>query len=108
MTNIIKDLAISENSNVIQTCLKKLSTAAKEKNCDDIADALEKLKTELDKDIARRMYAAKENAYSILLDLIELVKSDVNTLRSVLKTMTLLMTGFPDLLDDRGLKLQME
>ncbi|XP_015109574.1 armadillo repeat-containing protein 6 homolog [Diachasma alloeum] len=108
LTNIIKDLAISENSNVIQTCLRKLSASIEEKNYNDVPDALEKLKTELNRDIARRMYAAKENAYCILLDLMEEVENEenLNILKSVIKTMTSLMTGHPDLLDARGIKLQ--
>ncbi|XP_011298333.1 armadillo repeat-containing protein 6 homolog [Fopius arisanus] len=111
LTNIIKDLVITgENSNVIKNCLKKISTSLKDEKCDDITEVLEKLKTELDRDIARRMYAAKEMAYDILLDLIERMKNgdDLNILRTAIKTMTSLMTGHPDLLDDRGVKLQIE
>ncbi|XP_034949211.1 armadillo repeat-containing protein 6 homolog [Chelonus insularis] len=108
LSNIIKDLVISDNSNVILTCLEKINTATKDNNFEDVTKILEELKTELDKDIARRLYAGKNNGYSILLNLIKETKNDVNILKPALKTMTALMTGHPDLLNDEGIKLQIQ
>lgn len=94
---------------MILSCLKKLETASKDnKNCENIPHILEKLKTELDKDIARRIYAAKQNAYSILLNLMKSNKNNINILKPALKTMTSLMNGHPDLLDMAGIEFQMQ
>ncbi|CAD6201268.1 GSCOCG00000069001-RA-CDS [Cotesia congregata] len=108
LTNIIKDLALNDNSNVIQSCLENLSTASENKNYEDVPRVLESLKTELDKDIARRVFASKENAYPIILALIKDTKDDVSILKPALKAMTSLMTGNPDLLDSAGIDLQIE
>ncbi|XP_008554566.1 armadillo repeat-containing protein 6 homolog [Microplitis demolitor] len=108
LSNIIKDLALNDNSNVIKTCLEKLSSASEEKTYKDVTRVLETLKTELDKDIAHRVFAGKENAYSILLALTKDTKDDVSILKPALKAMTSLMTGNPDLLDSDGIDLQMQ
>ncbi|KAK0168565.1 hypothetical protein PV327_002350 [Microctonus hyperodae] len=109
LTNIIKDLVLNDSSDITLSCLKKLETASKDnKNSENIPHILEKLKTELDKDIARRIYAAKENAYSILLNLMKSNKDDINILKPALKTMTSLMNGHPDLLDMAGIEFQMQ
>ena len=69
---------------------------------------LDQLKSELDKDIARRVYAGKQGAYKTLIDLMHKFKNDTSVMKAALKTMTSLMTGNPDLLDQSGVDLQME
>lgn len=63
---------------------------------------------ELDKDIARRVYAGKQGCYRVLLDIIKDCEYDTLILKTALKTITSLMTGNPDLLDDKGVSIQME
>ncbi|XP_051174994.1 armadillo repeat-containing protein 6 homolog [Leptopilina boulardi] len=107
LSNIIKDLAINDDS-VILSCLEKLSACLSEEEYDSAHSQLEKLKNELDKDIARRIYAAKHDAYSILTSMIKKCKDNPLVIKSALKTITSLMTGHPDLLDERGISLQIE
>ncbi|XP_046751880.1 armadillo repeat-containing protein 6 homolog [Diprion similis] len=111
LSNVIKDLVISNDSETIQTCLNVLTARSKSNNkddCTDIQDSLQKLQTEFNKDMARRMLAAKHGAYCTLIDLIEESKDNDTILIPALKTITSLMTGYPDLLDDKGIALQIE
>ena len=100
-------MAICDDSDIL-SCLQKLNACLTEKKYDSAHSQLEKLKTELDKDIARRVYAAKHNAYSILTDIIKECKDDPSIIKPALRTITSLMTGHPDLLNEKGISLQME
>lgn len=99
-------MILTDDSDVILTCLDQLS--GKAQAVEPISSILDKLKVELDRDIARRIYASKNNGYKILLDVIKNNKTDLAVLKSALKTITSLMTGNPDLLDKDGVILQME
>lgn len=96
------------NENTIKSSLKKLAASTEDKNFEDTVMMLEKLKTELDKDIARRVYAAKENAYNIILDILKVTTNDLNIFKVGLSTLISLMNGHPDLLDDEGIKFQIK
>ncbi|XP_014209570.1 armadillo repeat-containing protein 6 homolog [Copidosoma floridanum] len=106
LTNIIKDLSLNDGANDITSCIKKLSECTKSKEHEHAAPLLNKLRSELEKDIARRVFAGKNGAYSILLDVMTSCKDDPILLRLALKTITALMTGNPDLLDETGIQLQ--
>lgn len=108
LSNVIKDMAISNDSETIETSLKQLSAHLVSKDVKDVPGILQRLQTELDKDIARKMLAAKHGAYRVLIDIMRGFKGDVEILRPAIKTMTSLMTGYPDLLDETGIALQIE
>lgn len=92
----------------MQNSLKDLADRLESKNFHDTPAILEKLQTELDKDMARRILAAKHGAYSTLLSLIKETRNDVVVLKAAIKTIAALMNGYPDLLDEKGISLQME
>lgn len=100
-------MVIDDGSDIL-SCLDKLHACISEKDNDSTHLQLEKLKNEFDKDIARRIYAAKHNAYSILINVIKEFKDDELLVKLALKTITSLMTGHPDLLDEKGISLQVE
>ncbi|XP_046434464.1 armadillo repeat-containing protein 6 homolog [Neodiprion fabricii] len=110
LSNVIKDLVITTNSETIEACLNAVIECFKSSNKDDteIVATLQNLETELKKDMARRILAAKLGAYSTLIDIIEESKDNDTILVPALKTITSLMTGYPDLLDDKGIALQIE
>lgn len=107
---MIKDLVITANSETIEACLNAMIECFKSSNKDDteIVATLQNLETELNKDMARRILAAKHGAYSTLIDIIKESKDNDTILVPALKTITSLMTGYPDLLDDKGIALQIE
>lgn len=106
LSNIIKDLSLSNTTDDITSFLKKLSECAKTAEHEHVLPLLNKLKAELDKDMARRVFAGKNGAYETLLEVISSCKDTSYILRPALKTVTSLMTGNPDLLDDAGVNLQ--
>lgn len=106
LSNIIKDLSLNNATDDITSCIKKLSECAKTAEHEHATPLLNKLKSEMDKDIARRVFAGKNGAYSTLLDVITSCKNEPLLLRTALKTITSLMTGNPDLLDEAGIDLQ--
>ncbi|XP_043267459.1 speckle targeted PIP5K1A-regulated poly(A) polymerase-like [Venturia canescens] len=107
VTNIIKDLALTDVENVTVICLE-IKTALENDNYEDLIQVLERLQTELDKDIARRVYAGKEGAYQTPIQLLKKSLDDTALLEVTLKTLTSFMTGNPDLLDSDGIELQMK
>ena len=107
LSNIIKDLSLNNAADDLTSCIKNLSDCVKSAEYDHAAPFLNKLKSELEKDIARRVFAGKNGAYTTLLDVITSCKHEPHLLRTALKTVTVLMTGNPDLLEENGVKLQM-
>ncbi|KAK2587120.1 hypothetical protein KPH14_002882 [Odynerus spinipes] len=108
LTNIIKDLILTQDNDLILTYLDQLRSSMTKKHYERIPHVLDKLAIELDKDIARRVYAGKQGCYGILLDIMKNCEYDTLILKSAIKTITSLMTGNPDLLDDKGVSIQME
>ncbi|XP_047364774.1 armadillo repeat-containing protein 6 homolog [Vespa velutina] len=108
LSNIIKDLIITQDHELILTYLDQLRSALAKKHYEKIPHVLDKLSDKLDKDIARRVYAGKRGCYGILLSIMKDCKYDTLILKSALETITSLMTGNPDLLDDKGVSIQME
>lgn len=108
LSNIIKDLVLTQDNEVILAYLDQLRSSLTKKHYDRIPRVLDKLTIELDKDIARRVYAGKHGCYTILLDIMKNCEYDTFVLKSALKTAISLMTGNPDLLDDKGVSMQME
>lgn len=106
LSNIIKDLSLNSTTDDITSCIKKLAECAKTAEHEHATPLLNKLKSELEKDIARRVFAGKNGAYTTLLEVITSCKDEPLLLRIALKTITVLMTGNPDLLDDAGVELQ--
>lgn len=108
LTNIIKDSVVVDKYETILTCLDRLTFAMRDKSYGDVSDTLQKLRTELDKDIDHRVFAGKRKGYDILIDLLKCCENDETIVKSALKTITALMTGNPDLLNVHGVTLQME
>lgn len=108
MSNIIKDLILSDDNDLIATYLSQLDIAIENKNYDNVNRTLDKLRNELDKDIARRVYAGKKGGYNTLITLMKSCRNNSSVIRSALKTITSLMNGNPDLLNDEGIALQIQ
>ncbi|XP_014482140.1 PREDICTED: armadillo repeat-containing protein 6 homolog [Dinoponera quadriceps] len=108
LSNIVKDLALSDKYEPIITRLERLTFAVRDKSYELVPETLQELRTELDKDIGHRVFAGKQKCYNILLDLLKDCRKNHAIVKSALKTITSLMTGNPDLLDDDGIALQIE
>lgn len=108
MTNVIKDLVLSDYNDLIASYLSQLNIALEDKNYENVPQTLKKLRDELDKDIARRVYAGKKGGYNTLINLMKSCPNNSTVIRSALKTITSLMTGNPDLLNDEGIALQIQ
>lgn len=108
LSNIIKNLALVDKYEPILTCLERLTFAAKDKSYELVPKTLQELQIELDKDIGHKVFAGKHKCYNILIDLLKNCERNHTIVKSVLKTITLLMTGNPDLLDDDGIAQQIE
>lgn len=90
------------------TCLERLTCAINDKSYERVPETLQELRTELDKDIGHKVFAGKRKCYNILIDLLKNCKKNHAILKSTLETITSLMSGYPDLLDDEGIALQIE
>lgn len=101
-------MALSDESESLLCCLTKVKEKLKENDLSELEAVLDKIRTELNKDLARKVYAGEHGAYTILIDLLSQCKHDHSILRAGLKTVNALMSGNPDLLDKRGIDLQIE
>ncbi|XP_066588316.1 armadillo repeat-containing protein 6 homolog [Prorops nasuta] len=108
LSNIIKDLVLSEDHDLISAYLDQISSAIENRSYENIPHTLDKLRIELEKDIARRVFAGKNGAYDILIRLMKACHNNILVMKAALRAITALMTGNPDLLDDKGIALQME
>lgn len=107
LCNIIKDLALNvNNTHLVSAALENLKKLQTQTNIEekDIISELDSLKTECDKDLARRVRAGKEGAYQVLLDLMNRPNATTELLVKTLQTLTSLMDTQPDLLDDIGVQ----
>lgn len=117
LSNIIKDLSLSSGDNhLVSETITKLKelVANKNYNEDELLQELEVLKSECSKDIAHRVRAGKEGAYTLLLNLLyskhsklyeELSDRDTKFITKVLECLVALMDMQPDLLDAKGVDL---
>ncbi|XP_011877895.1 PREDICTED: armadillo repeat-containing protein 6 homolog [Vollenhovia emeryi] len=108
LSNIVTDSVLEEKYKQIIICLERLTCAVNDKSYERVPETLQELRTELDKDIGRRVFAGKRRCYNILLDLLKDCKKNHAILKSTLETIASLMSGYPDLLDDEGIALQIE
>lgn len=108
LSNIVTDLVLEKKYKKILTCLERLTCAVNDKSYECVPETLQELRTELDKDINYRVFASKRNCYNILVDILKDCRKNPAIFRSALETITSLMTGHPDLLDDDGIALQTE
>lgn len=108
LSNIITDLVLEDKYKQILICLEKLKRAVNDKRYECVLETLQELRTELDKDIRYRVFAGKRKCYNVLLDLLKDCKKNHVIFKSTLETITSLMSGYPDLLDDDGIALQTE
>lgn len=116
LSNIIKDLALeSSGEHLVSSTVAKLKEIC-DGDCllDDLLTELDILKTECNKDIARRVMAGKAGAYTLLIKLIaakenkfcqELNQKDTKLIIGSMDTLTALMDMQPDLLDQKGVNL---
>lgn len=108
LSNIITDLVLEDKYKQILICLEKLKRAVNDKRYECVLETLQELRTELDKDIRYRVFAGKRKCYNVLLDVLKDCKKNHVIFKSALETITSLMSGYPDLLDDDGIALQTE
>ncbi|XP_031847167.1 armadillo repeat-containing protein 6 homolog [Nomia melanderi] len=108
LSNIIKDLILNDDTDLIAGYLNQLNIALSDKRYDNVPHTLDKLRKELDKDIARRVFAGKKGGYNTLIKIMKSCPNNNTVMRSALKTVTSLMTGNPDLLNDEGIALQIQ
>lgn len=108
MSNIIKDLILNDDSELIVSSLNQINNAIEDQNYENVHHTLDKLRNELDKDIARRIYAGKKGAYNTLIKLMKACLNNATIIKSALKAITSLMNGNPDLLNDEGIALQIQ
>lgn len=108
MSNVVTDLVLEKKYRTILTCLERLTCAVNDKSYECAPETLQELRTELDKDIKHRVFAGKRGCYNVLVNVLKDCRKNHATFRSALETITSLMTGHPDLLDDDGIALQTE
>lgn len=108
LSNIIKDLILNDDNELITSCLNQINIAIEDQNYGNIHHTLDKLRIQLDKDIARRVYAGRNGAYNSLIKLMKACLNNGTIIKAALKTITSLMTGNPDLLNDEGIALQIQ
>ncbi|CAL7946401.1 unnamed protein product [Xylocopa violacea] len=108
LSNIIKDLILNDDNELIGSYLNQINIAIQDKNYDNIHHTLDKLRNELDKDIAYRVYAGKKGAYDSLIQLMQSCPNNGTLIKAALKAITSLMTGNPDLLNQEGVALQIQ
>ncbi|XP_063369348.1 armadillo repeat-containing protein 6 homolog [Cydia amplana] len=112
LSNIIKDLVLtSGDDHEISKSIKKLQELKDDGDDSEILKELEIVKAECNKDIARRVKAGKEGAYTLLLELLQarhkmtletVNEKDATFIINVLNTLIALMDVQPDLLDQKG------
>ncbi|CAG5030850.1 unnamed protein product [Parnassius apollo] len=117
LSNIIKDLTLeSGDKHLISLTVNKLNELCKSDKHDDkdILEQLDVLRAECNKDIAHRVRAGKDGAYSILIDLLDEKlrsytqkenKEDEDFIVKIFKTLASLMDSQPDLLEQKGVDL---
>ncbi|KAL0124449.1 hypothetical protein PUN28_006351 [Cardiocondyla obscurior] len=108
LRNIVTDSVLQDKYKKIMTCLERLTCAVNDKSYERVPEMLQELRTELDKDIGHRVFAGKHKCYNVLIDLLKYCGKNHVVLKSTLETITSLMSGYPDLLDDEGIVLQIE
>lgn len=108
LSNIVTDSVLEDKYKQIVMCLERLTCAVNDKSYECVPETLQELRLELDKDIGHRVFAGKRKCYNILIELLRDCKKNHAILKSTLETITSLMSGYPDLLDDEGIALQIE
>ncbi|XP_011642893.1 armadillo repeat-containing protein 6 homolog [Pogonomyrmex barbatus] len=106
LNNIVTDSVLEDKYKEIITCLERLTCALNDKSYECVPETLQELRTELDKDIGYKVFAAKRKCYNILINLLKDCEKNHAIVKSTLETLTSLMSGYPDLLDDEGIALQ--
>ncbi|XP_068624138.1 armadillo repeat-containing protein 6 homolog [Battus philenor] len=117
LSNIIKDLTLKAGEeHLVSSSVKRLKelTNSMPRNYQLILEQLDILMVECNKDIAHRVRAGKDGAYTILIDLLdakqEAYSQDENVkdeefILKILNTLISLMDSQPDLLEQRGVSL---
>nr|CAD7588142.1 unnamed protein product [Timema genevievae] len=104
LDNIIKEVMNKVTESVSQklsSLLESINNHSLEE--DRLTQALNDLQLECDKDLAHKMLAGKMGCYGALLDVLERSDTNIHIAEPVLSVLTSLMTGQPDLLDERGI-----
>ncbi|CAH0392058.1 unnamed protein product [Bemisia tabaci] len=104
LSNIIKDLYLRKDEDPLLVALERIKDNIGTSSTDGLEEAVENLKNECRKDIARKILAGKKGAYNLLLNVLTKFKEDKIQVAS-LAALVALMTGYPDLLDAEGLDL---
>jgi len=105
LSNIIVDLMANKiDAQPVIEAVTELANGIKEKkNINECMPHVIKIGAECNKGLEYRVIAAREGAYNVLLDFIKLQENNTQVLIDCYKTMTILMTKQPDLLDKEGI-----
>lgn len=95
LDNIVKSVAMAEGKDPVVVFVKQLQELLKLKSTSPLnfVDLLNQLRSECDKDLARRVLAAKQGAYSVVLDILDKLSNDEPTVVACLQTLIVLMDG---------------
>ncbi|XP_046403428.1 armadillo repeat-containing protein 6 homolog [Ischnura elegans] len=108
LSNIVTSSSGDNDSERLKNMIDLIEKAIAENsfNSEDFLSNLNALNAECSKDIAHRVLAGKLNLYGHLVEITKKLNGDEPT-AAVLSTLTALMTGQPDLLDENGISLIM-
>ncbi|XP_071455576.1 armadillo repeat-containing protein 6 homolog [Hetaerina americana] len=106
LSNIVMSSPEDNDSEKLKNIIDQIEKAIQNDayNSEDFITNLSELKDECGKDIAHRVLAGKLNSYGILVELAKSLNGN-KPIFAVLSTLTTLMTGQPDLLDENGMNL---
>lgn len=91
----MKSVAMAEGKDPVVVYIKQLQELLKLKSASPLnfIDLLNQLRSECDKDLARRVLAGKQGAYSVVLDILDKFSNDEPTVVASLQTLIVLMDG---------------
>lgn len=106
LSNIVKELAMSDNSD-ITTIVNKIKSFTPSTPKTEIKKELGQLKLICEKGVRQKVAAGKVGAYAAILQLMTTHENDEEILAECLSTMVSLMAGQPDLLNADGIQFMM-
>ncbi|XP_049786589.1 armadillo repeat-containing protein 6 homolog [Schistocerca cancellata] len=110
LSNVVKELmentpADSSKKSLLHTISRLKGLLKTDTKLPELCQELSELKAECDKDLAHKILAGKNGAYDLLIKVLELYETNRDVTLVTLDAMISLMTGQPDLLDEKGTNL---
>lgn len=95
LTGIVTSAAMAEGKDPVVVCINQLQELLELKSVSplNVADRLKQLKEECSKDLAHKVLAGKQGAYSVVLDVLDKFSNDESTVILCLQTLTTCMDG---------------